>query len=55
MGQVDASIAQLLLPVLEQDFQSPVSLVSWLALANLQDRAHQALRQRTFFGTQTIC
>jgi EmrB/QacA subfamily drug resistance transporter len=35
MGQVDASITQLLLPALEEDFQAPVSLVSWVALAYL--------------------
>jgi EmrB/QacA subfamily drug resistance transporter len=35
MGQVDASIAQLLLPVLEVEFQAPVSLVSWVAVAYL--------------------
>jgi EmrB/QacA subfamily drug resistance transporter len=35
MGQVDASIAQLVLPELEHDFQAPVGLVSWVALAYL--------------------
>lgn len=35
MGQVDATISQLLLPVLEVDFQAPVWLVSWVAVAYL--------------------
>lgn len=35
MGQVDASIAQLLLPQLESDFGARVSIVSWVAVAYL--------------------
>jgi len=35
MGQVDASIAQLVLPVLERDFKAPVSSVSWVAIGYL--------------------
>jgi EmrB/QacA subfamily drug resistance transporter len=33
MGQVDASIAQLVLPVLEHDFRQPLSAISWVAVA----------------------
>lgn len=35
MGQVDASIAQLVLPVLEQQFHASLSFVSWVAVAYL--------------------
>ena len=35
MGQVDASIAQLVLPELETEFQARVSAVSWVAMAYL--------------------
>ena len=33
MGQVDASLAQMLLPRLELDFAAPLSTVSWVAVA----------------------
>jgi hypothetical protein len=33
MGQVDASMTQMLLPRLEQDFAAPLSTVSWVAVA----------------------
>ncbi len=32
MGQVDASMTQILLPVLEHDFAAPLSSVSWIAV-----------------------
>jgi EmrB/QacA subfamily drug resistance transporter len=32
MGQVDASMTQMLLPRLEQDFSAPLSTVSWVAV-----------------------
>lgn len=35
MGQLDASIAQLVLPQLEREFAASVSLVSWVAVAYL--------------------
>ena len=35
MGQLDASIAQLVLPTLDQVFQAPLSSVEWIALAYL--------------------
>jgi EmrB/QacA subfamily drug resistance transporter len=35
MGQLDASIAQLLLPRLESDFAEPLSTVTWVALGYL--------------------
>ena len=35
MGQLDASIAQLVLPELEIEFQARVSAVSWVAVAYL--------------------
>ena len=35
MGQLDASIAQLVLPELETEFQPRVSAVSWVAVAYL--------------------
>lgn len=35
MGQVDASIALLILPVLERDFHASVNLVSWVAIIYL--------------------
>ena len=33
MGQVDASLTQMLLPRLERDFHAPLSTVSWVAVA----------------------
>lgn len=33
MGQADASIAQMVLPVLERDFGEPLRLISWVAIA----------------------
>jgi EmrB/QacA subfamily drug resistance transporter len=33
MGQLDASIAQLVLPVLERDFNYDLGLISWVAIA----------------------
>ena len=33
MGQLDASIAQLVLPVLERDFHHDLGLISWVAIA----------------------
>jgi EmrB/QacA subfamily drug resistance transporter len=33
MGQADASIAQMVLPVLERDFDQPLRLISWVAIA----------------------
>src|SRR4051794_23037855 len=33
MGQVDASMTQMLLPRLERDFASTLSVVSWVAVA----------------------
>lgn len=39
MGQVDASIAQLVLPHLEQDFGARLSLVSWVAVGYLVAQA----------------
>ncbi|MBI2738900.1 MAG: MFS transporter [Rhodospirillales bacterium] len=33
MGQVDASLTQMLLPRLEHDFHAPLSTVSWVAVA----------------------
>lgn len=35
MGQLDASIAQLVLPTLETSFHARLSLVDWVALAHL--------------------
>ena len=39
MGQVDASIAQLVLPALEQTFVAPLSIVSWVAVVYLLTQA----------------
>lgn len=39
MGQVDASIAQLVLPALEQTFVVPLTLVSWVAVVYLLTQA----------------
>src|SRR5262249_26008340 len=35
MGQVDASLTQILLPRLERDFDARLSAVSWIAVAYL--------------------
>jgi MFS family permease len=35
MGQVDASIAQLVLPELRREFREPVHAVAWVAIAYL--------------------
>src|SRR5262249_19354672 len=39
MGQLDASIAQMLLPTLEREFDARLSTVSWVAVGYLLARA----------------
>ena len=40
MGQVDASLTQMLLPRLERDFHAPLSTVSWVAVAYILSLIH---------------
>ena len=48
MGQVDASLTQMLLPRLERDFHAPLSTVSWVAVAYILTMASFSTRSAAF-------